>query len=157
MKTYNQFVAEVRPQVKELMPWDLRDLMNSVPAEQICLVDVREPDEFTRMHIQGSLNVPRGILEAACEWGYEETEPELVRARDKHVVVICRSGNRSILAGYIMQLMGYKTVYSLKTGLRGWNDSEEPLVDAKGYRVNMDEGDIFFNHPILPEKMPPKG
>jgi rhodanese-related sulfurtransferase len=156
MKKFKEFVAEVQSYVKELMPWDLRDMLDSTPKEDIMLLDVREPGEFSRMHIKGSLCVPRGILESACEWGYEETEPDLVKSRDKHVVVICRSGNRSLLAGRVMQLMGYNNVYSLKTGLRGWNDSEEPMVDDKGYTVSMDDGDIFFNHPIPPEKMPPK-
>jgi len=155
MKRYKDFVTEVQAQVKELMPWDLRDLLDSTAKEDIILLDVREPGEFSEMHIENSLNVPRGILEAACEWGYDETEPELVQSRDKHVVVICRSGNRSILAGYIMQLMGYNKIYSLKTGLRGWNDSEEPLVDNHGSRVSLDEGDEFFNTPVPKEKLQP--
>ena len=30
-----------------------------------------------------------------------------------------------------MQLMGYLNVHSLKTGLRGWNDYELPMVDIQ--------------------------
>ena len=45
-------------------------------------------DEFARVHIAGSLNVPRGILESAAEWDYAETEPALVR------VVVGRRGRR---------------------------------------------------------------
>ncbi len=156
MKKYKEFVAEIQSHVKELMPWDLRDLMDSTAKEDLILLDVREPGEYSKMHIENSLNVPRGILEPACEWGYEETEPDLVKARDKHVVVICRSGNRSLLAARTMQLMGYNNVYSLKTGLRGWNDSEEPLVNENGNPVTVDDGDEFFNQPVPPEKLPPK-
>ena len=84
------------------------------------------------MRIPGSMSVPRGILESACEWEYEETIPALVQAREREVVVVCRSGYRSVLAAHSMQVLGYQNVVSLKTGLRGWKDYEQPLVDQAG-------------------------
>ena len=70
------------------------------------LLDVREPDAFDAMHIKGSPSVPREILESAVEYGYEETVPQLVEARAKEVIAICRAGNRSLLAGRSLQQMG---------------------------------------------------
>jgi rhodanese-related sulfurtransferase len=102
------------------------------------------------------MNVPRGILEPACDYGYDETLPELVRARDKDIIVICRSGNRSVLAAYTMQLMGYQSVKSLKTGVKGWNDYELPLQDKKRQPVDIDEADEILAPYIMPEQMPPK-
>ena len=58
------------------------------------------------MHIKDSINVPRGILETACEYNFEETVPELVKARDKEIILVCRSGNRSVFAAEVMQQMG---------------------------------------------------
>ncbi|HQU01953.1 MAG TPA: lytic murein transglycosylase, partial [Acetobacteraceae bacterium] len=84
-------------------------------------------EAIAAMRIAGSVNIPRGILESACEYGYEETVPELVTAREREIVVICRSGFRSVLSAFNMQLLGYTKVCSLKTGLRGWNDFEQPL------------------------------
>lgn len=63
------------------------------------------------------------------DYGYGETVPELVEARDRRVLVICRSGNRSILAAHTPGQMGFGNVVSLRTGLRGWNDDERPLYD----------------------------
>ena len=40
------------------------------------------------MHIKNSFNVPRGVLETACEWNYEETVAQLVESRDKEIVVV---------------------------------------------------------------------
>jgi rhodanese-related sulfurtransferase len=128
--------------VGEIMPWDLVDRLEMNP--DLLIVDVREPYEFEAMHIAGSINVPRGILESACEWDYEETEPELVQARDREVVVVCRSGHRSILAASSMQVLGYTNVVSLKTGVRGWKDFEQPLVDGAGNDVDLDEADVYF-------------
>jgi rhodanese-related sulfurtransferase len=81
MKNFLQLIKDCLRDVKEIMPWDLEERLQENP--DLLLVDVREPDEFAAMHIEGSLNVPRGILESACEWDYEETVPELVRARDR--------------------------------------------------------------------------
>ena len=36
-----------------------------------------------------------------------------------------------------MQLLGYRNVVSLKTGLRGWKDYEQPLVDQVGDAVDL--------------------
>ncbi len=149
-ETYKTMVAQVVSQVKELFPWDIIEQQKQ--GKEFLFLDVRCPSEFQVMHIDGSLDVPRGILEVACDYGYEETEAELVEARDKNIVVICRSGNRSILAAYTMQLMAYKHVYSLKTGLRGWNDYELPLVFSNGKQVPIETADGYFETIISSEQ-----
>ena len=155
MKRFVDFIAECLPHIRELFPWDLDRFRQENP--QVLLIDTREPYEFAAGRIAGSINVPRGILETACEYGYEETVPELVQARDQPVVVICRSGNRSALAAWVMQQMGYRDVYSLKTGLRGWNDYELPLEKDDGSPLDMDEADAYFTPRVRPEQLPPKG
>jgi rhodanese-related sulfurtransferase len=100
------------------------------------VLDVREAAEFALAQIPGSLNVPRGVLEQACEWDYDETVPELAGRRERSIVVVCRSGNRSLLAADVMQQMGFADVVSLQTGVRGWNDFEQPLVDGAGHAVD---------------------
>jgi rhodanese-related sulfurtransferase len=150
MKRFSELVAETAERVKEIFPWDLEEILQQ---REIMLLDVREPYEFEAMHIAGSLNVPRGILETACEYDYEDTVPELVAARDREIVVICRSGNRSVFACDVMQQMGYTNVSSLKTGLRGWADYEQPMVNAKGEPVSEDEADAFFTPRLRPEQL----
>ncbi len=125
MKTFAQIAAEIAPNIKEMMPWDAEEYLESHP--ETLIVDIRETHEYDTMHIPDSLHVPRGILENACEWDFEETEPELVSAREKPVLLVCRSGNRTTLAAYTLQFMGYENVTSLKTGLRGWSDYELPM------------------------------
>jgi rhodanese-related sulfurtransferase len=153
MKKVLELIKDCLSDVKEIMPWDLEERLAANP--DLLLVDVREPDEFAAMHIDGSLNVPRGILESACEWDYEETVPELVRARDREVVVVCRSGYRSIMAAHAMNLLGYGDVSSLQTGLRGWKDYEQPLVDAAGESVDLDDADRYFTPRLRPDQMRP--
>ena len=53
-----------------------------------------------------------------------------------------------------MQLMGYTNVAYLKiTGLKGWNDYEQPLVGINNEKVNTDEAENFLKPPIKPEQL----
>ncbi len=154
MKRYTDLINECLKSVKEMMPWDLEERLNI--GSKPLLLDVREPYEYAAMHIEGSLNVPRGILETACEYDYEETLPELVEARAQEIIVVCRSGNRSVLAAFNMQLIGYEDVKSLKTGLRGWNDYEQPLVDVAGHQVPIEKADEYFTARLRADQLNPK-
>lgn len=147
MKTFAQLAEEAAPFINEMMPWDMEDHLKQYPDTLI--VDIREAHEYDTMHIADSLNVSRGILENACEWNFEETEPELVEARKKPVILVCRSGNRTALATYTLKQMGYENISSLKTGLRGWNDYELPLVDIEEKPVDIIDGDRYFANKIL--------
>lgn len=154
MQKFIQLISNCLTDVREIMPWDLEERLEHNP--ELLLLDVREPYEFDAMHIKGSMNVPRGILESACEYDFEETEPELVKARDREVIVICRSGYRSVLAANSLQVLGYNNVVSLRTGLRGWNDYEQTLVNAGGEEVEIDEADDYFTPKLRPEQVAPK-
>ncbi|MEY3220582.1 MAG: hypothetical protein RIT27_1939 [Pseudomonadota bacterium] len=151
MKTFRDLIDECLPTVQEIFPWDLATLLES--EQPPLLLDVREPYEFDAFHIANSLNVPRGILETACDYGYEDTVPELVKSRNKPIVIICRSGNRSVLAAFIMQIMGYQHVSSLKTGIRGWNDFEQPLFDKTEQQVHIDDVDAVLSVPPTLEQL----
>ncbi|MCP4994270.1 MAG: rhodanese-like domain-containing protein [Gammaproteobacteria bacterium] len=148
MQHYIELIREYLSDIKEVMPWDMVECMEANP--DLLIVDVREPYEYDEMHIEGSMNIPRGILESACEWDFEETEPELVKSREREIVLVCRSGHRSVLAAHSMQVLGYGNVASLQTGIRGWKDYDQPLVDKSGNDVDLDDADVYFT-PILRE------
>ncbi len=153
MMRLSDMVGNCLAEIREIMPWNLVERMQENPG--LLILDVREPAEYHSMHIAGSILVPRGVLESACEWGYEDTVPELVGAREREVVVVCRSGRRSVLAAYTMQQLGYTDVVSLRSGLRGWNDYEEPLVNGDGEPVDPDEADRFFLSKVRPDQLAP--
>jgi rhodanese-related sulfurtransferase len=131
----------------------LNDKLDQEP--KTLLLDIRESDEFAGAHIANSLHVPRGILEQACEWNYAETIPELVNARQRPVIVICRSGNRSVLAAQTLKRLGYEHAFSLKTGIKGWNDADLPLLDVANEPVDPDWAEAFFNPPVRDEQLAP--
>jgi rhodanese-related sulfurtransferase len=150
MKRYSDLVADALTRVKEIMPWDLSKLLAA--GRELVLLDVREPAEFAALRIPGAINVPRGVLEQSCERDFDETLPLLAAGRELEIVVICRSGYRSALVADVMQNMGYKRVASLKTGVRGWNDFEQPLVDASGKPVDADKADELLAPRLRPEQ-----
>jgi len=152
MKTFNDLIADVSEGVTEIFPWDLEEILED---RSPMLLDVRENYEFDAMHINNSINVPRGILETACDYNYDETIPDLVNNREQEIIVICRSGNRSILAVDTMQKMGYKNVASLKTGVRGWNDSDQALLDYNNQTVDPDQAEEYLKAKVRTDQLEP--
>ena len=154
MKRYADMLADALQRVREIAPWDLREQLGRERPPLV--LDVREPSEFALARIPGSINVPRGVLEQACEWDFEETVPELAGRRDRPTVVVCRSGNRSVLAADVMQQMGFADVVSLKTGVRGWNDFEQPLQVDDGRSVSADDAEHRLAPNVRPQQRRPR-
>ena len=150
-KTFNDLIADALTEIDELFPWDLEEHLENHP--ETLLLDIREPDEFDGAHLKNSIHVPRGILEQACEWDYAETIPELVNARERPVLVICRSGNRSVLAALTMKLLGFKNLMSLKMGVKGCNDSDIALINKAGEVADPDWADEFFNPKVRDDQL----
>ncbi len=155
MKRYADLLADAQTRVREIQPWDLTQAL--ARATPPLLLDVREPSEFAQARIPGSVNVPRGVLEQACEWDYDETVPALAARAVESIVVVCRSGNRSLLAADVLRQMGFADVVSLKTGVRGWNDFDQPLVDAQGRLIDGDAAELVLAPRVRPEQRRPAG
>jgi rhodanese-related sulfurtransferase len=48
--------------------------------------------------------------------------------KNKPIVVICRTGQRSKLVAGILDREGYKNVYNYKEGIIGWLTEKKPVV-----------------------------
>ncbi len=153
MDGYQKLVAQALTTVGEVLPWDLEEEIKNSP--NLILLDIREQNEFDMMHIKHSIHVPRGILEGACVWNYDDTVPKLAQARNQDIVVICRSGNRSALAALTMQQMGFTKVRSLKMGIKGWNDNDFEMVNINHIIVDSDKADEWLNQAVTKEKLAP--
>ncbi len=153
---FADLLADAARSVREIMPWDLKALREDRDGANLLVLDVREPAEFAQAHVPGSINVPRGVLESACDWGYDDTEPVLASGRQRRIVVVCRSGNRSLLAADVMQRMGFSDVVSLRTGVRGWNDFEQPLETGQREAIDADSAEPLLASRVRPEQLAPK-
>lgn len=80
------------------------------------LLDVREPYEFKEGHIKGARLLPLGEL------GKRMNE----LPRDREILVVCRSGNRSGSATRQLAQAGFAAV-NLKGGMIDWQRSGYPI------------------------------
>jgi NADPH-dependent 2,4-dienoyl-CoA reductase/sulfur reductase-like enzyme/rhodanese-related sulfurtransferase len=90
-------------------------------GEEIQLVDVRPPEEFTVAHIEGSKNIPWGKL--------REKIGEL--DKKKETIVICKIGRSSYGASLTMHNEGFKDVKVLEGGMTVWPFDAEGQPAAK--------------------------
>ncbi len=78
------------------------DKIRLLMQEQACLVDVRNPDEFARGHLDGAVNVP-----------LDHVVQGLDGREDECLIVYCKSGLRSQRAAQILKRKGYRRVVNL--------------------------------------------
>lgn len=89
-----------KPGYSEISPHDAYKLMRT---SSVIVVDVREPHEYAFGHIHGAINIPLGEIVPG------RILPELPDL-EKTILVYCRSGRRSGMAGHIMANTGYHDV-----------------------------------------------
>jgi rhodanese-related sulfurtransferase len=74
------------------------------------ILDVREPEEWAESHIPGATLIPLGELALRVN--------EV--PKDREIVVVCRSGNRSQQGRDILLEAGFKQVTSMAGGIKQW-------------------------------------
>ncbi len=90
--------------------------------EDLVLVDVRQPEEFSDFAIPGSINIPLGDL------FNNESLDKIPRGRQ--VVTVCPHGNRSMVAAFALARNGTEAL-SLSGGLAGWGQVLSPKTLAR--------------------------
>ena len=124
LMTAQQLVAEAKAQIREI---DSGEAVLLLQEGALCL-DVRETGEHQAERLQGSINIPRGVLEFLIG-----EHPELAN-KERTVVVYCKTGGRSALAALNLQRLGYKGVISLAGGIEAWRTRGLPLhTDSNNY------------------------
>jgi len=104
--------------MKEISAQELKGMMDN--HEDFQLIDVREDFEYETSNLGGELIPLGGIL----------IEVDKI-AKDKPVVVMCRSGRRSAAA--IMQLeqqFGFDNLANLQGGILAWAEDIDPTMQV---------------------------
>lgn len=83
------------------------------------VLDVREEKEYQAGHVLNSMLIPLFKL--------NERIGELEKYRDKPVIVMCRSGNRSTSACALLGKQGFTQAYNLAGGVAAWQKANLPL------------------------------
>lgn len=92
--------------------------------EKITFIDVRTPQEYAVMHINGAINIP-----------YDQLAERIDQIpHDGLVVVYCHSGRRAEGANAVLHILGYNNVVNLSGGIKALapaiTSKSAPPVDA---------------------------
>ena len=90
------------------------------------VLDVREDSEYQLGHILNSSLVPLGKL--------GERIGELEKYKERPIVVVCRSGNRSGTACAMLGKLGFAQAYNLAGGVTAWQKANLPVEKATGLK-----------------------
>ncbi|RMD69995.1 MAG: rhodanese-like domain-containing protein [Gammaproteobacteria bacterium] len=103
--------------VKEVDPLQATELLNHQNA---VILDVRKDDEYREGHLPHDIHIPLERL--------KEKLPSLQKYRERPIIAVCRSGQRSLQAAALLRKQGFEEVYNLKGGILAWKHAHYPLI-----------------------------
>jgi rhodanese-related sulfurtransferase len=102
----------------EITPGEVRRQLDG--PEPPLLLDVREPAELQVARIEGALHIPMGDVPSRAN---QELDP------DRHIIVMCHHGVRSLNVTQWLRQQGFEKVQSMRGGIDRWSreiDSSVP-------------------------------
>lgn len=102
--------------MKTISPKELHERLRR--GERIQLLDVREPEEYELVHLNGALLIPLALLPIR--------HGEL--KREDEIVVYCHHGVRSAMAVRFLSAQGYSAISNLEGGIDRWSVEADPAV-----------------------------
>ena len=88
-------------------------------GETFTLLDVREPSELQRASLAGAIHIPMGEIAMRAN---QELDPE------KHIVVMCHHGMRSLNVTMYLRQQGFEKAQSLAGGIDRFAREIDPAV-----------------------------
>ncbi len=101
--------------VKQVGPQEAVRLFNH---EDALVLDVREDSEYRDGHIPKAKHIPLRQLKARTK--------DLEKYKDKPIVAVCRTGNRSSHACRMLRQAGFERVHNLAGGMVAWEQAGLP-------------------------------
>lgn len=123
--------------MEHLLPRQAWEFLQRTP--EALFIDCRSDAEFFFVgHAVGSMHVP---LYDGADW---EPNPHFVadvrrlagEARDRPLVIICRSGRRSVEAGEALEAAGFGRIYNVLHGFEGDLNPERQRGKLNGWRYD---------------------
>ncbi|MGA7729724.1 MAG: molybdopterin-synthase adenylyltransferase MoeB [Chloroflexia bacterium] len=118
---YQQFCG-IDPQAergetdRDITPRELRDRL--VRGDNLVLVDVREPHEWSITHLEGATLIPLNTIPQRVH--------ELSTADE--LVLYCKGGTRSARAVAQLRELGFRKLWNLKGGINAWAEQVDPSL-----------------------------
>ena len=106
-----------KPPLRDLSPAELADLH---ALGKVAIVDVREPDEFAALRIEGAHNAPLSTFDPRS----------LETPAGRSLVFQCGSGKRSAMAVERCRAAGLEADTHLGGGIAAWREAGLPTVSG---------------------------
>lgn len=90
-----------------------------INQQNALVLDVRDAADFEKGHVLNARHLPMSDLAMRSS--------EIEKYRNKPVIVVCESGNRSDKAAAALRKQGFAQVYSLSGGVGAWQQAGLPL------------------------------
>ncbi len=110
-----------QPHIQTISVHEFKKRYDQSPS--ICLIDVREQDEWQALHIPGATLIPKDTLPEVIE--------EKVPAHSQPIYLHCRAGVRSLHAANRLLEMGYRELYSIDGGIMAWQQAGYPVESGE--------------------------
>ena len=94
--------------------------INMVNAEQGLFLDLRDGADFKQGHIADAVHIP--VAKLADRMG------ELDKHRERPIVLVCKMGQQSGVAGKQLRGAGFSKVYKMAGGMLEWSNLQLPTV-----------------------------
>ncbi len=106
--------------------WQELDTIQAVQfinREDPLIIDVSNSTDFSKGHISGAVHLPPSKLESGNQ--------QLVKERERPVLVYCRSGQVSPQMANRLVKLGFENVKMLTGGLAQWESDKQPVSREK--------------------------
>jgi rhodanese-related sulfurtransferase len=105
--------------IRGIQEVDTTAALQLINHKDALILDVREQKEYDDGHVLNAKLIPLGKL--------HDRIGELEKFRERPIVVICRSGNRSSHATAQLSKQGFTQAYNLVGGVMAWQKANLPL------------------------------
>ena len=96
---------------------DVHEAKRMIDAGGVQVIDTREPHEHAEGHVPGSLRIQHmAILPQADKL-----------AKDRPILFICKSGQRSAVAAEFAAALGLTDIYNVEGGHTAWAEAGYPM------------------------------
>tara|TARA_B100000749_G_C18311461_1_gene416920 strand:- start:24 stop:545 length:522 start_codon:yes stop_codon:yes gene_type:complete len=81
-----------------------------IPVNELVIIDIRTPDEYAKVHIPNSINIPLTQLSTTnfTQW------------QNKTLLFYCKAGHRTQQAESLIAQLNCKTILCLQGGINAW-------------------------------------
>ncbi|MBF0142803.1 MAG: rhodanese-like domain-containing protein [Magnetococcales bacterium] len=124
--------SPVHPNLRQVDP---EEAFRLVQDREVVFLDIRsEIEHFFVGSPRGVINIPwQDAPDFELNPHFLEEVGRMAR-KDQKIVLICRSGHRSIDAGNLLCEAGYEAVYNVKEGFEGDRDENHHRSSVNGWR-----------------------